>query len=249
MTRASPCGRVIVDSRRHSGSILCRGVGRWRSLVIGLTEPLTEPQDSLTDSNSERPEIEELHADGIVITQVFVSGLLSSRARSISVYRRLLSSNSLLRSSRSEAQPELDGIPALASAALAPLPYDHRSTTRRAHLLTLEPAFQTSKVEDVSAPQLLRPRPLNGIRIVRRIPGPHLLTTDDARVLACKILLRCVWYLVHVVEGAPVSKKGLGPLHNRAGRHEQVPHDMDGKPVEGEEDTEEGQICYHLYGI
>jgi hypothetical protein len=78
--------------------------------------------------------------------------------------------------------------------------HDHRPTTCRAHLLSLQPAFETTKMQNVATGQLLGTRPLY-LAWVGCIPGMHLFSANNTGVLAPELLGRRIRILVHVLEG------------------------------------------------
>jgi hypothetical protein len=95
-----------------------------------------------------------------------------------------------------EPQQERIAVPGLSRR----IHHDHRPTTRRAHLLSLQPAFETTEMKDMATGQLLGAGPLH-LPWVGCIPGMHLFSANNACILASKLLGRRVGIPVHVLEG------------------------------------------------
>jgi hypothetical protein len=78
-------------------------------------------------------------------------------------------------------------------------------------LLSLQPALEAAKVQDVTTRELLRTAALH-LGGVGGIPGAHFLSADDAGILSAKLFGGGVGILLHVLEGLPVADKSVEPL-------------------------------------
>jgi hypothetical protein len=90
------------------------------------------------------------------------------------------------------------------SAWLRPTDAD-RAAARRTHLLPFQPALQASKVEDMTARELLRAGPLD-LAGICGIPGLHLFSADDTGVFPGQFVHRGIGVSVHVSERLAISK-------------------------------------------
>ncbi len=184
-------------------------LGAWKSLgevlnVVGLTEC--------------KPEWSELYHPHIVVRL----GRLSIGLHSCSC--GLCSSCNLPRRA----------LTGLLSVVLGMAAVHHGPSTCRTHLLPFKPAFQASKMQNVSARQLLRSRPLieywsgswsrlgrlnrsvcarhsirgrsGGLSWIRHRPRPHLLSANNASVFPLNLLYCSVGIsLVHIMCRCSVS--------------------------------------------
>ncbi len=125
-------------------------------------------------------------------------------------------------------------------ARLLPVP-GHRAPASGTDLLSLQPALEAAKVQDVATRKLLGTAALD-LHRVGGIPGAHFLSANDAGVLPAELFCGSVRILGHVLQGLTVANKGMESLEEGPGRHKPVPHDVDRQAVEAQKDAEKRRV-------
>jgi hypothetical protein len=190
----------------------------------------------LSDTKPERPKVE--HPDPPVVVPLPVVRRWCLSTLGLPVWLRLGLWLAILAAGELKPQPKHHGI--AIRSLLVPL-IGNRTAAGRAHLLALQPALEASEMENVTARKFLGACTLD-LAWVGGVPDMHLLSANDAGILAIEVLRRSIRVLVHILEGLAVTDEGVKPLKTRSGRHEPVPNYVDRETEEGEEDEEEGCV-------
>lgn len=245
----------VVKTRSQIVVIFCRcrdcGCGCWcrcgcwcgRRRVRSISrcsQPLCHLSNlvdsALSKAESQGPEIE--HPNVLVLVVPLAARwhslrrLAAARGR-LTIRGRL--SLLVLAARAGKAQSE-DHSPRAIRGRLLPVP-GNRAPASWTHLLPLQPALEAAKVQDMTARELLRAAPLN-LRCVSGVPGAHLLSANDARVLPAELFRRSVRILGHVLDSLAIADESMQPLEKRPRRHEPIPHYVDGQAIKAQKDAE-----------
>lgn len=212
--------------RRLLAGIVPKTLGHFRNVIYC----------PLGDAEPERSEVEHPHTPVVVSLPVVGRRRLSTLGLSVRLSLGLWLP--ILAAGEVEPQPEYHGI--AIRSLLVPL-VGNRAPAGRAHLLALQPTLEATQVENMATGKLLGACALD-LACVRGVPDMHLLSANDARVLALEVLRRRIWILVHILKGLAVTDEGIESLQTGSGRHEPVPYYVDRETKECEEDAEEGRV-------
>jgi hypothetical protein len=130
-----------------------------------------------------------------------------------------------------------------------------RGSACRADLLSLEPAFEATKMQDVAAWELLWPNAIEGVSVTFRVPDLHFLPTDYAGVFSVEIFLRRIRVPVHLPHRATIPQESTEPLNEVSRGQEDITHYVNGQAVadcqhvkKRNVDAQFDHVCYGQYG-